>query len=98
VADPVSAQNGDPANGSKLARAICADCHATSLEQLRSPKSGAPTFHELATTPGMTRSALMVAFTTPHVGMPMFILTPEQREDIAGYILSLQNATPTPGK
>jgi hypothetical protein len=32
----------------------------------------------------------MVALTTPHAGMPMFVLTATQREDIIAYILSLR--------
>jgi len=38
----------------------------------------------------MTVAALTVALTTPHAGMPMFMLTSEQREDIIAYILSLR--------
>jgi mono/diheme cytochrome c family protein len=30
------------------------------------------------------------SLTTPHAGMPMFILSPEQRQDIIAYILSLK--------
>jgi mono/diheme cytochrome c family protein len=37
----------------------------------------------------MTGTALMVALTTPHAGMPMFTFTSEQRDDIVAYILSL---------
>jgi mono/diheme cytochrome c family protein len=37
----------------------------------------------------MTRTALLVALTTPHAGMPMFILDDKQRDDIIAYILSL---------
>ena len=47
-------------------------------------------FPDLATTPGMTSTALLVALTTPHAGMPMFTLTSEQRDDIIAYILSLK--------
>jgi mono/diheme cytochrome c family protein len=55
------------------------------------PRMGrAPTFVELANTPGMTSAALTVALTTPHAGMPMFVLTPEQRQDIIAYILSFK--------
>jgi hypothetical protein len=35
------------------------------------PNSQAPTFLELATEPGMTITALSVALTTPHAGMPI---------------------------
>jgi mono/diheme cytochrome c family protein len=38
----------------------------------------------------MTVAALTVALTTPHAGMPMFMLTAEQREDVIAYILSLR--------
>jgi hypothetical protein len=58
--------------------------------QVLSPNTRSPTFSELATTPGMTVGALMVALTTPHAGMPMFVLTATQREDIIAYILSLR--------
>jgi len=46
----------------------------------------------------MTAAALTVALTTPHVGMPMFRLTSEQREDIIAYILSLRGSGTTPGR
>jgi hypothetical protein len=39
----------------------------------------------------MTSAALTVTLTTPHAGMPMFILSPEQRQDIIAYILSLKS-------
>jgi hypothetical protein len=32
----------------------------------------------------------MVVLTTPHAGMPMFMLSGEDREDIIDYILSLK--------
>ena len=99
AATPVRAQpTGDPAHGLALARQVCSECHATQAEQLRSPNPKAPTFVELATTPGMTTTALSVALTTPHAGMPMFRLTAEQRTDIIAYILSLRQSGATPGK
>jgi len=82
---------GDPQGGLALAQRVCSECHAIRRGEVRLPISGAPTFLELATTPGMTVIALMVALTTPHAGMPMFMLTAEQREDVIAYILSLRN-------
>ena len=38
----------------------------------------------------LTSAALSVALTTPHAGMPMLVLTSEQRQDIISYILSLK--------
>jgi mono/diheme cytochrome c family protein len=80
---------GDPQKGLALAQQVCSECHAIRRGQGRSPNSGAPTFLELATAPGMTIAALSVALTTPHAGMPMFQLTTGQREDVITYILSL---------
>ena len=81
---------GDPKEGLALAQQVCSTCHATQRGQVRSPNSRAPTFVELATSPGMTSAALLVALTTPHAGMPMFRLSTEEREDVIAYILSLR--------
>jgi mono/diheme cytochrome c family protein len=81
---------GDRGEGLTLAQQVCSECHAVASGQSRSPNSRSPTFHELATAPGMTTAALMVALTTPHAGMPMFVLTADQKEDIVAYILSLR--------
>jgi len=81
---------GDQKVGFALAQQVCSECHATQRGESFSPNSKAPTFSELAATPGMTSAALTVALTTPHAGMPMFRLTAEEREGIIAYILSLQ--------
>jgi mono/diheme cytochrome c family protein len=81
---------GDTQNGLARAQQVCSECHAIRRGQARSPNTRSPTFSELATTPGMTVGALTVALTTPHAGMPMFVLTADQRRDIIAYILSLR--------
>jgi mono/diheme cytochrome c family protein len=90
IAVPVHAQSQDLQNGLALARRVCSECHAVQRMEQRSPNARAPTFEQLAATPGMTQTALTVALTTPHAGMPMFRLIPEQRADIVAYILSLR--------
>jgi mono/diheme cytochrome c family protein len=80
---------GDAREGLALAQETCSRCHATVAQQNRSPNPQAPRFAELAAAPGITSTALLVALTTPHAGMPMFNLTGEQRDDIIAYILSL---------
>ena len=91
VANDVAAQGaGDPREGLIVARQFCSECHAVQQGQVGSPNSRSPTFVALANTPGMTATALLVALTTPHAGMPMFILTGEQRANIIAYILSLK--------
>ena len=96
---PLRAQDrGDPGRGLAVAREVCSQCHAIQAQQLQSPLARAPTFLALATTPGMTATALSVALTTPHAGMPMFRLTAEQRDGIIAYILSLKQSGSPPGK
>ena len=91
AAGQVHAQGvGDQQKGLRLAQDVCSQCHAIRRALSQSPNPRSPTFYQLATTPGMTTAALMVALTTPHAGMPMFMLTAEEREDIITYILSLR--------
>jgi mono/diheme cytochrome c family protein len=82
---------GDLESGATLVRETCSRCHAVRKGELLSPNRMAPTFVKVATTPGMTAAALTVTLTTPHAGMPMFRLKPEQRRDIIAYILSLKS-------
>lgn len=91
AANGVQAQGGgDPEQGLAIATEVCSVCHAIRRGQVRSPNERSPTFVELATAPGMTVAALSVALTTPHAGMPMFILTDDQRANVIAYILSLK--------
>jgi mono/diheme cytochrome c family protein len=85
-------QLGNTQNGLGLAMDVCSQCHAIRRGEFLSPNVRSPTFAQLASTPGMTPTALTVALTTPHAGMPMFMLTPEQRQDIIAYILSLKTS------
>jgi mono/diheme cytochrome c family protein len=73
-----------------VAQQVCAQCHAVGRGEYRSQNSRAPTFTELATAPGMTNTALSVALTTPHAGMPMFTFANEERQDVIACILSLR--------
>src|SRR3954470_10178868 len=79
---------GNARDGQTVAQQVCSECHATRAGQT-SPNPKSPTFVEIATTPGMTGTALTVALTTPHAGMPMFQLSSAQRANIIAYILSL---------
>ena len=94
----VHAQAGDAARGQSLARQVCSECHSVLAQETRSPNPKAPPFVVMATTPGMTPTALTVALTTPHAGMPMFKLTEDQRADLIAYILGLKGAAKAPGR
>ena len=79
---------GDRQKGLALARSVCSECHAIGREQDSSPN--APTFAELANTPGMTTTALYAALTTKHANMPNLILGAERIRDVSAYIVSLK--------
>ena len=97
AAFPLQAQQGgDPRHGLVVAEDVCSGCHGVQARQVMSPNPRAPTFAELAATPGMTSAALTVAMTTPHAGMPMFRLTAQQRDDLIAYVLGLEHSKPAP--
>ena len=87
----VAQDAGDAREGVATAQAFCSECHAVQKGERRSPNGKSPTFVEIANTPGITATALLVALTTPHAGMPMFVLTPAQRANVIAYILSLKD-------
>ena len=59
----VTAQGQVPQEGARWANSVCGECHAVRAGQARSPNGRAPTFVELANTPGMMTAALTVALT-----------------------------------
>lgn len=83
---------GHPRQGRRLALDVCASCHAVVAGQTRSPLAAAPSFEEIAKTPGMTAAALAFWLTAAsHPTMPNLILSPQQLSDVSAYILSLQH-------
>jgi mono/diheme cytochrome c family protein len=81
---------GQPGHGLALAERLCAQCHEVSGRGDKSPKPDAPTFRDIASTPGMTSIALTAALQTSHATMPNVMLTAEERTDVIAYILSLK--------
>ncbi len=87
---PSLAQSADVDRGRQQASHLCSDCHA--VGPLADPGAArvGPPFSEVAKTKGMTAMALSVWLQTSHPTMPNIMLTPETREDIIAYILSLR--------
>ena len=87
----ISAQEmGDAKKGATLAQSVCAECHAVSNGETRSPNPKAPTFTSVASTPGMTEMALRVWLQSPHPTMPNLMLDEGAKDDVTAYILSLK--------
>ncbi|MFO1185712.1 MAG: cytochrome C [Bauldia sp.] len=86
VAQPV----GFPERGRSYAVANCADCHAVLATDRSSPVAKATRFVDVANTPGMTATAVLVWLQTPHPTMPNFVVAPDDMRDLAAYIVSLK--------
>jgi mono/diheme cytochrome c family protein len=82
---------GDPQKGLAYARKVCAQCHNISRSDAGSPDSRAPTFRQVANTPGMSVTALTVWSRSSHPTMPNLIIDPEDMDDLIAYILSLKD-------
>lgn len=94
IATVVQAQDiGDVQRGHQLALDVCSSCHA--VHAGLSPLATAPSFQEIAHTPGMTATALTVWLTAQsHPTMPNLILSPQQVRDVSAYLLSLRDKPP----
>jgi mono/diheme cytochrome c family protein len=86
---PAIGSPADLATGELLADKWCAQCHGVRSRQL-GPNLSAPTFPELAAEPSITEYSLRALLRSAHETMPQITLTPDEMEDIVGYIMSLK--------
>ncbi len=82
---------GDRDRGLAYAQKACAQCHAVRGDQKLSPNLGTATFKSIASTPGMTGTALAVWLRSTHKSMPDLIIEAQDRADVIAYILSLKD-------
>ena len=87
-----AAQVGSVEEGHKLAREICSECHLLGEEAGLSTNANAPTFKDIANTPGMTEAALRASLQSWHKNMPNFIIRGEEADSLVAYVLSLKKA------
>jgi mono/diheme cytochrome c family protein len=83
-------QLGDAKAGHAYATSACAECHEVDAGMSFSPNPDAPSFQEVADTPGMTAQALTVWLQTSHPTMPDFIIKPDDMDNVIAYITSLR--------
>ena len=86
-----SQEIGDTQRGLAYVQGVCAECHAVVPSQRASPVATAPAFRSIAYTPGMTATALVVWFRTPHPTMPNLMIGGEDMDNVIAYILSLRD-------
>jgi mono/diheme cytochrome c family protein len=80
---------GDAANGRFLVEAWCTECHSVELKTAGKGQA-APDFTAIAKRPGTTSVSLHAFFRSNHKSMPNLVLTRNDADDIAAYILSLR--------
>jgi len=80
---------GDATAGHAYATKVCAECHEVEAGNSFSPNPDAPSFQEVADTPGMTARALAVWLQTSHPTMPDLIIPADDKDNVIAYILSL---------
>jgi mono/diheme cytochrome c family protein len=87
---PARSQAGDPSLGLRIAEANCATCHQIKPgAEPRRQESKAPSFVDISRMPSTTELSIKVFLRSSHRNMPNFILTPEEIDSVAAYILSL---------
>ena len=89
VLAPAVNSAADLVAGELLADKWCAQCHGVRAGRL-GPNLSAPTFSELAAEPSITEYSLRALLHSPHETMPQIKFTPDQLDDIVGYIMSLK--------
>jgi mono/diheme cytochrome c family protein len=90
---PVSSYSqelGSASDGHMLASSVCAECHAVEKGALRSRNDHAPTFQNIAKTPGMTPMAVRVWLRSAHREMPNLVLKPNEVDDVIAYLETLK--------
>lgn len=85
VAALTNAAAADAANGEKLARRWCADCHVVARDQKQGNTQAAP-FSAMAKKPGFDAAKLALYLLLPHPKMPDMSLSRSEAADLAVYI------------
>ncbi len=84
------AQMSDPSAGFRLAAEYCATCHQIAPDaSAQRPENKAPSFVDVGRMASTTELSIKVFLRSSHPTMPNVMLTPEETDAIAAYIVSL---------
>ena len=83
---------GEPLNGLKLARTLCAACHLIGEPPNSTTAADIPSFPSIADRPDQSAERLSNWLIEPHLPMPNLHLTRTEILDLSAYILTLRTA------
>ena len=87
---PAAAQSVDPSVGRHLAETTCNACHQIgSAASPQGAKPVAPSFEDISRMPSTNELAIKVFLLSSHRAMPNIILSPEEIDSVAAYIVGL---------
>jgi mono/diheme cytochrome c family protein len=81
---------GDPAEGGKVAKTWCSNCHVIDNNPT-SAGDTVPSFPAIANHTATTALSLQAFLQTPHGQMPNFQLSRQEIDDVVAYILTLRH-------
>jgi mono/diheme cytochrome c family protein len=86
---PAGAQSADPSLGRHLAETTCNACHQIGSAASPNVKPVAPSFLDISRMPSTNELAIKVFLRSSHPTMPNIILSPEEIDSVAAYIVGL---------
>jgi cytochrome c len=90
LATPVVAQTADPATGARIAKESCVACHQINADTpAKNRRSNAPSLVDVAKMPSTNERSINVFLRTSHNHMPNIMLTPDEIDSVASYIVGL---------
>ena len=86
-----TSQAGDIAAGFKHAKEVCAKCHVVAKGIGGGGTDGAPPFATIPNQLKRSEAQIKTFLARPHGRMPDFVMTRQEIDDLAAYIMSLRN-------
>jgi mono/diheme cytochrome c family protein len=80
----------DIAAGNKMAHVWCSSCHLVDSQVRVGGNGVAPSFASIAQTNSTTEMSLAAFLSSPHAGMPNYVLNRSEILNVSTYILSLR--------
>jgi len=87
---PLAAQSADPSIGRHLAEKQCSVCHKIGASAPGDKTPVAPSFTDISRMPSANELSLKVFLRSSHPKMPNIILSPEEIDSVASFIVGLK--------